>query len=93
MPYTASLSGVLCCVLVRSALSPWIAEIVMNVSSMMCPMARAISKLLDRMYEISAFVDDHWRAKNSAEVTMANRGRSMRILFLSTEKSRFKSLL
>ena len=80
-------------VLGRRALSPWIAEIVMNVSRMMCPMARAISKLLDRMYEINEFMDDQWRAKNRADVTIASKGRSIRILFLSTEKSRLRSLL
>ena len=65
----------------------------MNVNRIMWPMARAISKLLDRTYVISEFIDDQRDPKNSADVARASRGRSIRMLFLLTAKRRFKSPL
>ena len=56
--FSGSFLGVVLFVLGRKALSPWSAEMTMNVNRIMWPMARAISKLLYRMYAINEFIDD-----------------------------------
>ncbi len=55
----------------------------------MWPMARTISRLLDRMYALNEFVGDQWEAKNKVDVSGASKGISIRILLLLTERRRF----
>ena len=56
-------------------------------------MARAISKLLDRMYVANEVIDGQCEEKNRADVARASSGRSIRMLFFLTENRRFKSPL
>ena len=56
-------------------------------------MIKTINRLPDERYEANEFVDDLWKAKNSAdaEASSASEGRSIKILLLSTEKRRLRS--
>ena len=50
-------------------------------------------KLLNQKYSINEIIDVQCEAKYRADVSGASKGRSMRMLFLSTEKRRFRSPL
>lgn len=79
--------------MVLNVLMPWSAEIAMNVNRIMWPMARNISKLLERMYAINESIDGQLEAKNIVDTSNASKGMTIRIFLLSTEKRRFKSPL
>ena len=91
--FSGSFLRVVLFVLDRRALSPWSAEIAMKENRIRWPMARAISKLLDRRLASNEFIDGQREAKNRPDVNNDSNGRSIRILRLSTEKRRFRSPL